>query len=159
VAHPAANSRSHSLLRVFIIFKTLRRCENSKKKSSASKLYDYAYTFIEPNYGDVVNNTYLGGTSQHPLDNIVCGEWVIKFVYEAIRKSPLSNDSLLIVTWDEHGGFYDHLPPGPIVAPDDNSLTSPLNKYGLTFTQLGVRVPAVMVSPLIPHNLIESSNL
>jgi phospholipase C len=123
--------------------------------TSTTKPYDFAYTFIEPHYGDVVNNTYRGGTSQHPLDNIVCGEWVIKFVYEAIRKSPLWNDSLLIVTWDEHGGFYDHLTPGPIVAPGDNSLTSPLNRYGFTFTQLGVRVPAVIVSPLIPHNLID----
>jgi phospholipase C len=54
--------------------------------TSTSKPYDFAYTFIEPNYGDVVNKAA-------PLDNIVCGEWVIKFVYEAIRKSPLWNDS------------------------------------------------------------------
>jgi phospholipase C len=123
--------------------------------TDASKPYQYAYTFIEPNYGNVLNNTYQGGTSQHPLDNIVCGEWIIKYVYEAIRKSPLWNDSLLIVTWDEHGGFYEHVPPGPTVAPGDNSLTSPLNAFGFTFTQLGVRVPAVIVSPRIPHNLID----
>src|SRR5438105_15689702 len=72
-----------------------------------------------------------------------------------IRKSPLWNDSLLIMTWDEHGGFYDHLPPGATVAPGDNSLTSPLNKYAFSFTQLGVRVPAIIVSPLIPRNLID----
>jgi phospholipase C len=59
------------------------------------------------------------------------------------------------VTWDEHGGFYEHVPPGPTAAPGDNSLTSPLNKYGCTFAQLGVRVPAVIVSPLTPHNLVD----
>jgi phospholipase C len=117
--------------------------------------YKYAYTFIEPNYGDVLNNTYQGGTSQHPLDNVACGEWLIKYVYESIRNSPIWNDSLLIVTWDEHGGFYDHLAPGQTVAPGDNSLTSPLNQYAFPFDQLGVRVPAIVVSPCIPQNLID----
>ena len=117
--------------------------------------YKYAYTFIEPNYGDVLDNTYLRGTSQHPLDNVVCGEYVIKYVYESIRSSPLWENSLLIVTWDEHGGFYDHLQPTTTVSPGDNSTTSKLNKYGFTFLQLGVRVPAVVVSPLIAQNLID----
>ena len=66
----------------------------------------------------MINNSYLRGTSQHPLDNVVCGEWLIKYVYESIRKSPIWNDSLLIVTWDEHGGFYDHQHPGGTVAPE-----------------------------------------
>ena len=126
-----------------------------KEVTSTSHPYKYDYTFIEPSYGDVINNTYLRGTSQHPLDNVVCGEWLIKYVYESIRKSPIWNDSLLIVTWDEHGGFYDHQHPGGTVAPGDNSTTSHLNKYGFTFTQLGVRVPAIIVSALIPQNLID----
>ena len=124
--------RAHTVLSLDEDTTPLRKFQ--AEVTSASKPYDFAYTFIGPHYGDVVNNTYRGGTSQHPLDNIVCGEWVIKFVYEAIRKSPLLNDSLLIVTWDEHGGFYEHVPPGPTAAPADNSVTSPLNKYGFTFT-------------------------
>ena len=72
--------------------------------------FPYDYTFIEPSYGNIFGN-YQGGTSQHPLDNVVCGEWLIKNVYEWIRNSPLWNDSLLIVTWDEHEGFYDHTFP------------------------------------------------
>jgi len=134
----------------------LRRFQ--KEVGSTSKPYPYAYTFIEPNYGDILNNTYQHGTSQHPLDNVVCGEWLIKYVYESIRKSPVWNQSLLIITWDEHGGFYDHQQPGAAVAPGDNSTTSQLNKYGFTFTQLGVRVPAIIVSPLIPQNLIDHRN-
>lgn len=126
-----------------------------KEVTSTSTPYEYAYTFIEPNYGDILNSTYQRGTSQHPLDNVVCGEWLIKYVYESIRNSPIWNQSLLIITWDEHGGFYDHQQPGATVAPGDNSTTSPLNKYGFTFTQLGVRVPAIIVSPLIPQNLID----
>jgi phospholipase C len=122
---------------------------------AGSAPYPYSYTFIEPNYGDFLNNTYRGGTSQHPLDNVVCGEWLIKYVYESIRRSPAWNESLLIVSWDEHGGFYDHTPPGRAVAPGDNSSTSPLNKYGFGFDQLGVRVPAIVVSPLVSQNMID----
>ena len=129
--------------------------QNDVNSVSKKHPYQYAYTFIEPNYGDILDNTYLRGTSQHPLDNVVCGEYVIKYVYESIRSSPLWENSLLIVTWDEHGGFYDHLNPVSAVGPGDNSTTSPLNQYGFTFQQLGVRVPAVVVSPLIPQNLID----
>jgi phospholipase C len=133
----------------------LRNFQKDINANSKKHPYKYAYTFIEPNYGDVLDNTYLRGTSQHPLDNVICGEYVIKYVYESIRSSPLWENSLLIVTWDEHGGFYDHLHPAPTVGPGDNSTTSKLNKYGFTFQQLGVRVPAVVVSPLIAQNLID----
>ena len=147
--------QSFSLKGVHYLRDTTPLRKFQKEVTSTSHPYKYDYTFIEPSYGDVINNTYLRGTSQHPLDNVVCGEWLIKYVYESIRQSPIWNDSLLIVTWDEHGGFYDHQQPGAAVAPGDNSTTSKLNKYGFTFTQLGVRVPAIVVSPLIPQNLID----
>src|SRR5215813_1582376 len=47
--------------------------------------YPYAYTFIEPNYGDIVDNTYEEGSSQHPMDGVSRGENLIADVYEAIR--------------------------------------------------------------------------
>src|SRR6185312_2263528 len=55
-----------------------------------------------------------------------------------------------IITWDEHGGFYDHVPPPPAEATGSKGRT-----HGFTFAQLGPRVPAIVVSPLIPKNLIE----
>jgi phospholipase C len=118
---------------------------------------DYAPTFtlIEPAYGDVIGNTYVGGTSQHPMDDVTHGEALIKATYEAIRNSSVWNSSLLIVTWDEHGGYYDHAIPGPAVAPGDTSPDSTFNQFGFTFEQYGPRVPAVVVSPLIPRNLID----
>lgn len=113
-----------------------------------SGAYPWTYTFIEPNYGDVINGSYAGGSSQHPLDGITAGEALLKQVYEALRNSPLWESSALIVTYDEHGGFYDHVAPGPAAPPGDGSPTT-WNQYGFTFDRYGVRVPAVIVSPWV----------
>src|SRR6202049_3450071 len=75
--------------------------------------------------------------------------------FNRLRKSPHGNKSLLIVSWDEHGGFYDHVAPPSAVAPGDAGSGSTYNKHGFTFEQLGVRVPAVVVSPWIPQNRID----
>ena len=114
--------------------------------------YPYFYTFIEPNYGDVSNNSYFGGQSQHPRDDVRYGEQLIKDVYETIRNSPLWENSLLIITYDEHGGFYDHVVPPKTVSPGDKDK---YNLHGFDFEQLGVRVPAVVISPFIPKNIID----
>jgi phospholipase C len=116
--------------------------------------YPAQFTLIEPNYGHVATD-YKGGTSQHPLDDVTSGETLIKATYEAIRNSPIWNTSLLIVTWDEHGGFYDHAAPPPAIAPGDAPQFASSNKFGFTFKQYGTRVPAVIISPLIPGNLID----
>jgi len=116
--------------------------------------YAAAYTFIEPSYGHLFTD-FKCGTSQHPLDDVTRGEALIKATYEAIRNSPVWSSSLMIVTWDEHGGFYDHLLPPPANAPGDTVPGAAYNQYGFTFQQYGPRVPAVVVSPLIPRNLVD----
>ncbi len=115
--------------------------------------FPYSYVFIEPSY-DVLNE-YRSSTSQHPLTDIALGEGLIKETYEAIRKSVVWNTSVLIITWDEHGGFYDHVTPPAAVTPGDSSPNDKYNQYGFTFEQYGPRVPAVVVSPLIPKNTID----
>ena len=115
--------------------------------------YPDRYIFVEPSY-DVLND-YREGTSQHPLGDITRGEGLIKATYEAIRNSPLWPRSLLIVTWDEHGGFYDHGTPPSAPAPGDTVPGGANNQYGFTFRQYGPRVPAVVVSPVIPRNRID----
>lgn len=118
--------------------------------------YPYSYTFIEPNYGDVTDGTYDGGSSQHPMDGVHGGEAVVKATYEALRASPLWDSSVLIVTYDEHGGFYDSVTPGRAVPPGDGRPISPdANKHGFAFDQYGARVPAVVVSPLIAKGVVD----
>jgi phospholipase C len=117
--------------------------------------YSYGYTFIEPNYGNVIDENYEGGSSQHPMDSVHGGENLIAHVYEAIRNSPLWNSSLLIITYDEHGGFYDSVAPGPIVAPGDGGISSGMDDSLFAFNVAGVRVPAVVVSPWIPAGKVD----
>jgi phospholipase C len=97
--------------------------------------YTCQYTFIEPNYGDITSS-YRGGSSQHPMDDVYGGEGLIKAVYEAIRNSPVWDTSLLIITYDEHGGFYDSVKPPAATPPNDGS-PSTHNQWGFTFAQLG----------------------
>jgi phospholipase C len=117
------------------------------------------FVFIEPKYGehdfDVLGpGDFTCGNSMHPLDDVTRGEKLVKDVYEAIRNSPHWEESLLIVTFDEHGGFYDHVIPPPGVPPGD-TITAGYVKKGFRFDQLGVRVPALVISPYIAKGVID----
>ena len=113
------------------------------------------YNFIEPAYGDIVSGSYRGGSSQHPMDGLAAGDRLIARVYNAIRKSSAWEKSLLIVTYDEHGGFYDSvIPSTKAPAPGDGSGPDQ-NNHGFDFTEFGVRVPAVIVSPQIARGTVD----
>ena len=118
-----------------------------------SENYGVAYTFIEPSYN--VLSDYKCSTSQHPLDDVTRGEALIRATYQAVRNSPQWEKSLIVITWDEHGGFYDHVAPPAAIAPGDNDSASDHNQSGFTFQRYGGRVPAVAISPWIPRNLVD----
>ncbi len=111
------------------------------------------FTFIEPDYGTVPS--IYKGNSQHPTDDMRPGDELIATVYNAIRGSKWWDKSLLIVTWDEHGGFYDHVAPPVAPPPGDQQVTPDVNIHGFKFDQYGVRVPAVIVSPWIPKGVVD----
>jgi phospholipase C len=101
------------------------------------------YSFIEPRYD--TGNNYLDGNSMHPLNDIRKGEALVKRVYESLRNSQYWGDTMLIITFDEHGGFYDHQsPPATVPTGDDSKYSNP--NYSFPFDRLGVRVPAIVVS-------------
>ena len=118
------------------------------------------YVFVEPHYGRFWS-TFKGGNSQHPLDSTVGGEALVKLVYEALRQSKIWETSALIITYDEHGGFYDHVSPPAAVSPGDSreyeSWSISNKAKAFQFDRLGVRVPAVIVSPWIAKGTIDNN--
>jgi phospholipase C len=104
-----------------------------------------SYSFIEPRYfSDLFLNRIPN--DEHPPHDIGYGEQLIAQVYNAVRSSPCWKSTMLIITYDEHGGCFDHVPP-PAAIPPDGVVNNP---YGFRFDRYGVRVPAVIVSPYVP---------
>lgn len=95
------------------------------------------FSFIEPAYSGSDQN------DQHPPSDVMKGELLLLRVYNAIRRNEeLWNSTLFIFLYDEHGGFYDHVEPESTIAPDEK-----VNEF--KFDKLGVRVPAVLMSPWV----------
>jgi phospholipase C len=109
------------------------------------------YTFIEPRYFDFLA---WKANDQHPPHDVRLGEYLIAEVYETLRSSRFWEKSLLIVLYDEHGGFFDRVsPPRSAPNPDgQNSQDPPFD-----FTRLGIRVPAILVSPLIEKGQVDAT--
>lgn len=109
------------------------------------------YNFIEPRYD--TGNNYLNGNSMHPLNDIRDGEKLVKDVYESLRNSSYWPETMLIITFDEHGGFYDHQSPPATVPPGDEGPYANPN-YTFRFDRLGVRVPALVISAYTPKGAV-----
>jgi phospholipase C len=96
------------------------------------------YVFLEPEWSSK-------GNSQHPDYDVALGEQFLHDIYYTLYGSPIWGKTLLIITYDEHGGCYDHVPPPGNAVPPDGST----GELGFDFKRFGVRVPTVLVSPLI----------
>jgi phospholipase C len=92
-----------------------------------------------------------GGDEENPQD-VQIGEAFVAKVVSAVLSSPAWHRTLLIWTYDEHGGYYDHVPPPHVVAPDDIKPVLPPGSAKGDYTLLGPRVPAVVVSPYSKPN-------
>jgi phospholipase C len=97
-----------------------------------------AVSWIDPNFVDLqVPFDKTLSNDDHPPSDVRVGQQLILDLYNALARGPLWDRTLLIVTYDEHGGFYDHIPPPE--AKDDEP----------EFRRCGVRVPALVVSPWV----------
>ena len=95
-----------------------------------------AVSWIDPRFKDL---RVLGPDSNddHPPSDVIAGQDLVLTVYHALSSAPTWPRTLLIIVYDEHGGFYDHM--APPAATDDHP----------DFQRLGVRVPVLLVSPLV----------
>ncbi len=107
-----------------------------------------SYAFLEPQITGPQKN------DQHPPSDIRPGEKLIADVYQAVRDSPSWDETLLVVTYDEHGGCYDHVPPPNNATPPDGADPGAPGQHGFRFNRFGVRVPTVVVSPLVQAGTI-----
>ena len=117
------------------------------------------YSFIEPNYSDHEGDSGEEvANDQHPDHNVQQGEVFIASIYQAIKNNPdLWESTALLITYDEHGAIFDHVPPPNCVA---DKFTADGNATGtgvaFQFDRLGVRVPTVLISPWIPKGTVVS---
>jgi phospholipase C len=100
--------------------------------------------------------------SEENPQNVVAGETFLWSVVTALFASPAWGSTALLITYDEHGGYYDHVPPVALPKPDESS--PELAKYGLTddygddFTWSGFRVPTILVSPWARANYVSNTS-
>ncbi|HVK74119.1 MAG TPA: alkaline phosphatase family protein [Kofleriaceae bacterium] len=95
------------------------------------------FTYVEPSFGF---------NDDHPPHHPMAAQQFVAMVYTALATSPQWANTLLVITYDEHGGFFDHVPP-PTVA-DDRAADG--------FDQLGFRVPAYVVGPYVKAGFVSS---
>ncbi|XP_057804844.1 non-specific phospholipase C6 [Salvia miltiorrhiza] len=139
---------------------------NLRKLKYVSKFHDFDLRFkrdaragklpnlcvIEPRYFDIIG---FPANDDHPSHDVANGQKLVKEIYETLRGSPQWNQTLFVITYDEHGGFYDHVqtPYVDIPNPDGNTGPAP---FFFKFDRLGVRVPTIMVSPWIKKGTVIS---
>lgn len=114
-----------------------------------------AYSFIEPRISTSARNStrrsYAMANHQHPVSSVREGERLMKDVYEAVRNGPKWNSTLFVLTYDEHGGFFDHVGPPQEGVPNPDGLLTP---QGFNYTRLGIRVPTIAISPWIEKGIL-----
>ncbi|ORX50146.1 phosphoesterase [Hesseltinella vesiculosa] len=136
-----------------LLFDELRLGELSHYKNWATFGKDAAagtlppVSFLDPAYFSI--GTCIVENDAHPPSDVADSEKLLKEVYETVRASPQWNQTLFIVTFDEHGGYYDHVNT-PLHAPNPDGL----NVSDFNFDRLGLRVPAILISPWVEKGAV-----
>ncbi|CAB4282286.1 unnamed protein product [Prunus armeniaca] len=141
-----------------LFFRSLRKLKHvTKFHSYALKFKLHAkrgklpnYAVIEQRYFDVKE---LPANDDHPSHDVARGQRFVKEVYETLRASPQWKEMALLITYDEHGGFYDHVPTPVSGVPSPDGIVGP-DPFYFRFDRLGVRVPTILVSPWIEKGTV-----
>ncbi|CAM8952640.1 unnamed protein product [Rhodiola kirilowii] len=141
-----------------LFFKSLRKLKH------VTKFHDYSlkfklhakqgklpnYAVIEQRYFDV---ELFPANDDHPSHDMAHGQRFVKEVYETLRASPQWNEMAILITYDEHGGFYDHVPTPVSGVPNPDGIIGP-DPFYFRFDRLGVRVPTLLISPWIEKGTV-----
>ncbi len=105
-------------------------------------------SFVEPDYTTV--SEFLGTSNDyHPHGDIEVGEGYLAQIYDTLRASPQWDRMVLVVNFDENGGFYDHVVPPMVVDDNVNPNPGPHPAYN----RLGFRVPCIAIGPFAPRRI------
>ena len=103
-----------------------------------------AVSFVDPDF----SHSTTTGQDEHPPADVQLGERFVAGIVSALFASPDWGRSALFLTYDEHGGYYDHAPPPAACPPDEHApVDGRGDPAGFAFDRLGIRVPFVVVSP------------
>lgn len=132
---------------MLILFRNNVQLSRCLRFSNQTELFvsSCRYLCSLPRYFEILG---IPANDDHPVHDVAHGQALIKEVYETLRASPQWNEILLLITYDEHGGFYDHVPT-PLGVPSPDGLLGSAPPYSFDFTRLGVRVPTLLISPWI----------
>ncbi|KAJ5547111.1 hypothetical protein N7494_004696 [Penicillium frequentans] len=122
--------------------------------------YQDAYLGLLPQLS-YVNPSCCGANtnSMHPSGNVSFGQVLVKQVYDAVRAGPQWDKTLILLTFDETGGFFDHIAPPLAVRPDNKTYTETATNgesYTFNFDRLGGRMPTWLISPYAPKGHVEN---
>jgi len=129
-------------------------------KPNSNNVYEFDDFFTHLKAGNLSQFTVLQPrmtstdgppTWQHPDASVSEGERFYKSIYEALRASAFWDDLAFIITYDEHGGFYDHVPPPQVGVPTPDGVVA---RNGFKFDRLGIRIPTVLISPRVPAGTV-----
>jgi phospholipase C len=138
-----------------------RRFDRWADDVAAGSLPDYTFLFPRFMKARSRDGGALLANSQHPPEDARFADHLIADVYDALAANPdLFRESALVITYDEHGGFYDHVLPGRAPNPDGQNSPNPDDRATFkipffAFDRIGLRVPAVIVSPWIAKSTVE----
>ena len=133
-----ANPHAHSLWNPLPGFKSFQ--DRPELMSHVVSLNEFYKDVEGPNFPEVSWLVPVGKTSEHPPADVGVGMWHVTQIVNAVMKSPYWKDTVIIVVWDDFGGFYDHVAPPAV------------DSYGL-----GPRVPALVISPYAKKGFVNHS--